>query len=358
VPAARLPLVDLLRGGALWAMVVFHLTWDLANFGWIDAEIAYAPGFRWFGHAIAVSFLTLAGVSLVLARRFRGPLGRSGAFWRRWGMIVAAAAAISATSYALFPATPIFFGILHCIALASLLALPFVEAPPVAPLALGVLCLLAPSFGSAPYFDSRILWWTGLSTLTPASNDFRPFAPWAAFVFFGMGLGRLLPLPVLAGRGRGVRGGGFGLHDVGHRDSLSQSASELTPQPFTPALSPQKRGEGAQASSIFARALGFSGRHSLAFYLIHQPLLFGAFTLLSLVVTPQSDEKAFLRSCAVKCINQGVGAALCENACACVITRAQKQGFWLEMARDRLTPQQKSEAHDIAVACYADADKP
>jgi uncharacterized membrane protein len=316
VPTARLPIVDILRGGALWAMVVFHLTWDLANFGWIDAEIAYAPAFRWFSHAIAVSFLTLVGVSLVLAQRSRGPLWRSRAFWRRWGMIVAAAAAISATSYVLFAATPIFFGILHCIALASLLALPFVQAPPFAPLAVGVLCLLAPTFWSAPYFDAPILWWTGLSTLTPASNDFRPLAPWAAFVFFGVGLARF-PSP-LAGEG-------------GRRPD-----------------------EGA----TLARALAFSGRHSLAFYLIHQPLLFGAFTLLSLVVTPPPDEKAFLRSCAVKCINQGVEAALCENACACVITRGQKQGFWLEMARDRLTSQQKSEAHDIAVACYADAAKP
>ena len=313
--AARLPLVDLLRGGALWAMVVFHLTWDLANFGWIDGEIVYSSGFRWFGHAIAVSFLTLVGVSLVLAQRSRGPLWRSGAFWWRWGMIVAAAALISATSYALFPATPIFFGILHCIALASLLALPFVEAPPFAPLALGVLCLVAPSFWSASYFDAGIFWWTGLSTLTPASNDFRPLLPWGAFVFFGVGLGRL---------------------------QFHQWLGRFAP------------GKGG----AIKRALSFSGRHSLAFYLIHQPLLFGAFTLLSLVVTPPPDEKAFLRSCAVKCINQGVEAALCENACACVITRVQKQGFWLEMAGDRLTPQQKSEAHDIAVACYADANKP
>jgi uncharacterized membrane protein len=315
--AMRLPLVDVLRGGALWAMVVFHLTWDLANFGWIDAEIPYAPGFRWFGHAIAVSFLTLAGVSLVLARRSRGPLWRSGAFWRRWATIVAAAAAISATSYALFPATPIFFGILHCIALASLLALPFVDAPLFLAVALGVLCLLAPHFWTSPYFDARIFWWTGLSTLTPASNDFRPLAPWAAFVFFGVALGRLLPLPDFAGRQR-----------------------------------------EAQTSNILAKALGFSGRHSLAFYLIHQPILFGFFTLLSLVVTPPPDENAFLHACAVNCINQGVEAGLCESSCACVITRAQKQGFWLEMARDRLTPQQKSEAHDIAVACYADANKP
>jgi uncharacterized membrane protein len=329
--AARLPLVDIFRGGALWAMVVFHLTWDLANFGWIDPDMPYAPGFRWFGHAIAVTFLILVGVSLVLAQRSRGPLWRNGAFWRRWALIVAAAATISATSYALFPATPIFFGILHCIALASLLALPFVEAPPFLALALGALCLLAPHVLSAPFFDARILWWTGLSTLTPASNDFRPLLPWAAFVFFGLGLGRLL---------------------VRHCERSDAIPGSQEPWPgllrrFAP------RNDGT-----ILRALSFCGRHSLPFYLIHQPILFGVFTLLSLVVTPPPDERAFLRTCAVNCVNQGVEAALCESACACVITRAQKQGFWLEMARDRLTPQQKSEAHDIAAACYADAAKP
>jgi uncharacterized membrane protein len=329
--AARLPLVDIFRGGALWAMVIFHLTWDLANFGWIDAETPYAPGFRWFGHAIAVSFLFLVGLSLVLARRSRGPLWRNGAFWRRWAMIVAAAAAISASSYALFPATPIFFGILHCIALTSLLALPLVEAPPLVAVTLGILCLLAPHFLASTIFDARMLWWTGLSPLTPASNDFRPLLPWAGFVFFGVGLGLSL---------------------VRHCERSEAIQVSLQPRPgllrrFAP------RNDGA-----IARALDFSGRHSLAFYLIHQPILFGALALLSLVVTPPPDEKAFLRSCAVNCVNQGVDADLCETSCACVITRAQKQGFWLEMAQDRLTPQQKSAAHDIAVACYADAAKP
>ena len=94
---ARLPFIDAARGLALWAMFVFHLVWDLAQFGWIDRDVVFAPEFRWFGHAIAASFLLLVGVSLVLASRSM-PLWNSGRFWRRWATIVAAAAAISAVS--------------------------------------------------------------------------------------------------------------------------------------------------------------------------------------------------------------------------------------------------------------------
>ena len=143
---ARLPLVDFLRGLALWAMLVFHLVWDLAQFGWIDHDAPYTPIMHWFGHAIAVSFLALVGVSLVLAETAKGPLWRSAKFWRRWAEIVLAASAISAVSFWLFPTTPIFFGILHCIALASLFALPFVAAPPIRALAGGFAALLARIF--------------------------------------------------------------------------------------------------------------------------------------------------------------------------------------------------------------------
>ncbi|HUO55570.1 MAG TPA: heparan-alpha-glucosaminide N-acetyltransferase domain-containing protein, partial [Rhodoblastus sp.] len=143
--AARLPWVDSARGLALWAMFFFHFTWDLAHFGWIDRALVLSRDFHWLGHAIASSFLLLVGISLVLARRARGPLLRSRAFWRRWAMLVIAAGAISAISFWQFPRTPIFFGILHCIALASLIAAPLVEAPAWVALASGVVSLLAPT---------------------------------------------------------------------------------------------------------------------------------------------------------------------------------------------------------------------
>ncbi len=322
-PPRRLPLVDAIRGLALWAMAGFHLTWDLANFGWIDRDIVVSPPFHWLGHVIAASFLLIVGFSLVLAEEARGPLWRSPPYWRRWGQIVAAAAAISAVSFWMFPQMPIFFGILHCIALASLLALPLLRATPLLTVAAGALALLAPHVFATPAFNAKIFWWTGLSTFEPPSNDYRPLLPWLAFVLFGVALGRFW---------------------FGARVSASHSErSEDIQSPSSP------------CNNEMTGALSFCGRHSLAFYLIHQPVLFGFFSLVSLVAQPAPDEKLFTRQCARQCVNDGAEAAICESSCACVIASSKKDGLWLALARDRLTPEQKSTIHNEAIACYAAA---
>ncbi len=333
---ARLPLVDFLRGLALWAMLVFHLVWDLAQFGWIDHDAPYTPIMHWFGHAIAVSFLALVGVSLVLAETAKGPLWRSAKFWRRWAEIVLAASAISAVSFWLFPTTPIFFGILHCIALASLFALPFVAAPPIRALAGGFAALLAPHFFASPLFDARLFWWTGLGTYLPASNDFRPLLPWLAYVLFGVALGRW----TIAGK-----------FSSRHREEISDAAIPW-PLPAPAGLLRSARNDGR----VF-RAVTFCGRHSLTFYLVHQPLLFGFFTLLGLVATPAPDAGDFVRQCAVQCVNEGVEAEICEKSCTCVVEKAKNAGLWNNLARGRLTEPEKSTVHDEAIACYAEAAK-
>jgi uncharacterized membrane protein len=311
----RLGWLDSARGLALWAMFGFHLTWDLAHFGWIDHGTPYTAGFHWLGHAIGASFLTLVGISLALAGQARGPLLRSPAFWRRWAKIVAAAAAISAASFWLFPDTPIFFGILHCIALASLIAAPLVAAPAWILLAAGALALAAPQVLAAPFFDAKIFWWTGLGTFAPPSNDFRPLLPWLAFVWFGVALGQWI---------------------------ARRTQGEAPPaRPARPGL--------------LARALAFCGRHSLAFYLIHQPLLFGLFSLLALFVVSPVQESNFVRQCAAQCFQDSGEAELCEKTCACTVARAKAGGYWLPMARDDLTPAQKIQAHDAIMTCFGDS---
>ena len=50
-------------------MFGYHLTWDLADFGFIDSGVPFSPAFRLYSHVVASAFLALAGASLVLARR-------------------------------------------------------------------------------------------------------------------------------------------------------------------------------------------------------------------------------------------------------------------------------------------------
>ncbi|MCI4677614.1 DUF1624 domain-containing protein [Rhodoblastus acidophilus] len=305
--APRLLWVDIARGVALWAMFAFHFTWDLGHFGWIAPGLLYSESFHWLGHAIASSFLLLVGISLVLSRKARGPLLLSRAFWRRWATITAGAAAISAASFWLFPQSPIFFGILHLIALSSLIAAPLVEAPAWIALSLGVLALAAPTLFAGPFFDAKIFWWTGLGTFEPPSNDYQPLLPWLAMVLFGVALAKF-PLP--AG---------------GERES----------------------------GRALPRGLAFFGRHSLTFYLVHQPILFGFMSLLALFVVSPGQERLFVSQCAEQCIREADQPDLCHQTCTCVVSRAKAAGFWPRMVRDALTPEQKTRAHDDVVACFS-----
>lgn len=303
----RLPWIDAARGVALLAMAAFHFTWDLAAFGWIDGGVTASRGFHLIGHGVAASFVALAGFSLVLARRARNqPLWRDPRYWRRWAQVVAGALAISLVSFQLFPDAPIFFGILHCIALSSLLALPLVEAPLAVVLGVAALALAAPLLFAAPVFDGKMWWWTGLPTFQPASNDYRPLLPWFGVLLLGVAAARL----------------------------FSAREGRATPAP---------------------RPLALLGRHSLAFYLIHQPILYGALALIGPQTAPAVSEAAFAGQCVAQCYASGASDSVCETSCACVIRRAKAAGRWSALASGALTAEQKVETHRDAVACAADA---
>jgi uncharacterized membrane protein len=229
--AARVEAVDALRGIALVAMVAYHFSFDLRYYGVTASDFEHDPFWLGFRALIVGSFLTLVGVSLVLADRAGAPRAH---FWRRVGVIAACALAASVGSYLLFPRTFIYFGILHCIAVASVLAQPFVRRGATA-LAIGVVLIGAAAIGSHPAFDARALSWIGFTTVKPPTEDYVPLVPWAGFVFAGIAAG-------LALGARGFRG--------------------------VAAL------DGAPAW------LRWLGRHSLAVYMIHQPLLLSLLWLL------------------------------------------------------------------------------
>jgi uncharacterized membrane protein len=309
----RIAAIDVARGLALVGMVVYHLTWDLADFGFVSASLPFTPAMRLLSHAVASAFLALVGVSLALAH----PHGlRVRAFARRFAIVAGAALLVTAASFVIDPTEPIAFGILHCIAVASLVAAPFVGAPAWAALAAGALALAAPFVIASEAFNSPALVWLGLGTAAPRTLDWRPLSPWAGVVLVGLALAR------------------FSLPRLAH-------------WPWThwrPAASP-------------GRALRFAGRHSLVIYLVHQPILFATLFAAAHLsgVAARQDRDSYLTSCRPACVEAGGELAPCAKACACIADRAEAAGVSLGVALGQGGDDERRRLKTIVDACGAEA---
>ncbi|MEP2978803.1 MAG: heparan-alpha-glucosaminide N-acetyltransferase [Lentilitoribacter sp.] len=232
-PTKRLYLIDYARGWAIIAMAIFHFTWDLEFFGFVEPGLTSTFEWKTFARCIASSFLFLAGISLILGH---DPVVRVKSFINRMIWLVSAAAVISAATFYAMPNAPIFFGILHSIAAASIIGLSLRKLPPVLLVLLAVLVFLAPFYLRSEIFDTPILWWVGLNANIPRSNDYVPILPWLAPFLIGMA--------------------------VAKHSKTKGWFTELSDRQSPP-------------NNIFYKTLSFVGRHSLATYLLHQPILLG-----------------------------------------------------------------------------------
>jgi uncharacterized membrane protein len=118
----RLIIVDVMRGIAIALMVIYHFCFDLAHFGFAGFDFYRDTFWLNFRTFILGLFLFLVGVSLVLATRKGVNVHR---FMLRLLRIVAAALLVSFVTWWQFGERFVFFGVLHFIALASLLGLFF-----------------------------------------------------------------------------------------------------------------------------------------------------------------------------------------------------------------------------------------
>jgi uncharacterized membrane protein len=286
----RLALVDALRGVAILAMMVYHFAWDLSYYRLITTDVTIDPAWVLLQRSILSSFLALVGISLVLGHRngVRWPR-----FWRRLAVIAAAALAVTLGTWWMFPQYFVFFGILHAIALFSVLALPFLRAPLWLVLLAAAVFLMPPLLLSAPVMSTRPLAWIGFWTTLPETTDIVPIFPWFAVVLLGIALARMALASPLARR---------------------LAAWEI-------------RGP-------ISRGLVLCGRWSLLIYLLHQPILLGgimlATQLQSPVLQPEvlSREEDFARSCRSTCAQGGGTASYCEAYCVCALEQVESSGLW------------------------------
>jgi uncharacterized membrane protein len=238
VPAAtpRFDRLDALRGLAIVWMAAFHFAFDLNHFRFIRQDFYRDPFWTWQRTCIVTLFLLCVGLSQAVALHQGQAWAR---FWKRWAQVAGCALLVSLGSWWMFPQSWISFGVLHGI------AVMLVVARLAAPLRgwlwpLGAVAIVLPRLVADPFFDSRWTNWIGLVTRLPRTEDWVPVLPWLGVVFWGLAAGQRL---------------------------LARRAGLLT--------GPLPRG---------AAPLALLGRWSLSFYMLHQPVLIGALTVIAMAV--------------------------------------------------------------------------
>lgn len=231
-----------MRGVAVVAMILYHFSYDLAYFvGLFDVGFfRYGAGLN-AARVIGGTFTFLAGLSLTLsyARVTESPGRRlSLKYLGRGARIFSYGMAITLLTWIFVPRDMIFFGILHMIGASIVLAYPFIKLK-LTNVLLGAGCVALGVYLRQGFIvESPWLAWLGgrpgFFTL-----DYWPIFPWFGVMLLGIAAGNAL----------------YG--------SASKTSSRVAPVPLRP--------------------LTFLGSHSLAVYLIHQPVLIAALALLGLI---------------------------------------------------------------------------
>lgn len=213
-------------------MTAFHFCFDLNLHGWIRQEFLRDPFWTVQRTCIVTLFLFCAGLGQAAAAEAGLGWPR---FWRRWRLVAGCALLVTLGSWWMFPRSFIYWGVLH--GLAAMLVIARLTAGAGRWLWwLGALAVVSPVVaktviaGSAwePAFNAAPLNVLGWVTRKPVTEDYVPLLPWLGVVWWGLAAGQWL---------------------LRHRRTWLAGA---TPAP-----------------------LAWLGRHSLPWYMLHQPVLLG-----------------------------------------------------------------------------------
>ena len=216
----RIDELDSLRATALVMMLVLNFVTDLNHFGIMNTETG--DQWWWMARIAASLFVGISGVSYFLAHRLESDFTKTSGRTQRlifWAFV------ITIITYIFEPSAYVRFGVLHLLALASIVAFPVARKPEFA-LGIGLILLII------PLSSNSNLVWLGLRETGFIAVDYFPLNPWLGIFFIGLAL-----------------------------------ASRIYPEgkPLTEIQWPE-------------RWLWF-GRNTLTIYVIHQPILIGLLIL-------------------------------------------------------------------------------
>jgi uncharacterized membrane protein len=231
--------IDAARGVAILMMILFHTLFDLSFFHVYPVDVA--TGFwRYFAFATASLFLFIVGISLTIshareAERLAGNPKRqyriAVKYLKRGTGILTCGLLVTFATWLYLREGFVIWGILHLIGVSIILA-PFFFRFRRYNLLIGAICIgTGIVLVAAGVTGPAWLLWLGIHPSSFTSVDYTPLLPWGGIVLIGMGAG----------------------------EQLYPKGKRSFAVPHLPAF--------------IVAPLALLGRHSLAIYLLHQPVL-------------------------------------------------------------------------------------
>lgn len=178
----RIFTLDLMRSLAIVLMVIFHFIYDLKFFSIIETDIPDGDGWQQFRWLIVSLFFLCLGASLHLTHR---RVFQTKKYLVRFLQIALSALVISLGSYYFIRDNWIFFGVLHFLAFASLIAIMFIRLPQLA-LLIGAGLM---AVGAMQIVPTRWPFYLFFDDLPGYTNDYVAIVPWLGMVLIGVYLG-------------------------------------------------------------------------------------------------------------------------------------------------------------------------
>lgn len=237
--------IDSLRGVAIILMIIYHFLFDLNFLNIINFNL-HSTAMRIFLYPIGTIFLGLVGVSLSLSHSKAQQRQLSqhqiiSKYIKRGLTIFTLGLLITLITWMYLPQEFVVFGVLHCIGLSIILAIPLLRLR-ILNLILGALLIPLGVLLQTMTFKTPWLFWLGFTSSSFYSLDYFPLLPWFGVITLGIYLGNTL---------------------YPHHQRKIQ----------IPDLS----------QNSITKILCFLGRNSLIIYFLHQPLILLVLHLLFMI---------------------------------------------------------------------------
>ena len=234
----RIHLLDVLRGGLVLAMIIYHFFWDLGYFQFIEQKSIIEGLPLLLAQCIGAGFIIVSGISFRFAS-LSDNFQRN--FVKRIGVLLLICFSITLITVILDNTSYIFFGIIHLMVACSFIGLLLKRVKRNYLLLIIFTFSLIPSVSKIKYDLPSYLSWLGINREVPITNDFYPLFPWVSFYLFGLWVYQ--PLRVYF--------------------ADKNKYSLINNYKF----------------SYIYKGLHFFGRNSLTVYILHQPIFFSLFLI-------------------------------------------------------------------------------